>query len=164
LSRPTGGQRADIIIRILGRAAPARSSASRGGREQARRLRIIAIEEDGARRPDGYTLMIGNVSTNAITPILFKSKFSIDYDRDVVAARARRRSAELLRRHGGGFPAKTFAEFIAYARSAPARIRYCAPGNGSFPHLTLEMFAKKEGLDLVNIPVKAGPPATSTTS
>src|SRR5258708_3252655 len=46
---------------------------------------IIAIEEMARARPDGYTLQIGNVSTNAITPVLFKSKFTIDYEKDVVA-------------------------------------------------------------------------------
>src|SRR5262245_19065468 len=38
---------------------------------------ILAIEEMARSKPDGYTLMVGNVSTNAITPVLFKKKFSI---------------------------------------------------------------------------------------
>ena len=42
---------------------------------------MIAIEDMARSRPDGYTLMVGNVSTNAITPVLFKSKLKIDYDR-----------------------------------------------------------------------------------
>src|SRR5260221_1919117 len=45
---------------------------------------MIAIEDMARSRPDGYTLMVGNVSTNAITPVLFKSKLKINYDRDVV--------------------------------------------------------------------------------
>ena len=46
---------------------------------------ILAIEEMARAKPDGYTLMIGNVSTNAITPILFKKKFNIDFEKDVVS-------------------------------------------------------------------------------
>src|SRR6266481_159803 len=46
---------------------------------------IIAIEEMARARPDGYTLQVGNVSTNAITPVLFKSRFTIDYQKDIVA-------------------------------------------------------------------------------
>src|SRR4051794_5651208 len=46
---------------------------------------IIAIEEMARSRPDGHTLQVGNVSTNAITPVLFKSKLTIDYEKDVVA-------------------------------------------------------------------------------
>ena len=46
---------------------------------------ILAIEEMARSKPDGYTLMIGNVSTNAITPVLFKKKFNIDFEKDVVS-------------------------------------------------------------------------------
>ena len=46
---------------------------------------VLAIEEMARSKPDGYTLMIGNVSTNAITPVLFKSKFSVDFDKSVVS-------------------------------------------------------------------------------
>src|SRR5262245_30669927 len=46
---------------------------------------IIAIEEMARSRPDGYTLEVGNVSTNAITPVLFKNKFQIDFDKSVVS-------------------------------------------------------------------------------
>ena len=46
---------------------------------------VLAIEEMARAKPDGYTLMIGNVSTNAITPVLFKSKFTVDFDKSVVS-------------------------------------------------------------------------------
>ena len=41
---------------------------------------MLAIDEMAKAAPDGYTLMIGNVSTNAITPIIYKSKLTFDYD------------------------------------------------------------------------------------
>ena len=44
---------------------------------------IIAIEEMARARPDGHTLMIGNISTNALTPVLLAKKMKIDYERDV---------------------------------------------------------------------------------
>src|SRR4029434_7668270 len=46
---------------------------------------VLAIEEMARAKPDGYTLMIGNVSTNAITPVLFKNKFSVSFDKSVVS-------------------------------------------------------------------------------
>ena len=46
---------------------------------------ILAIEEMARSRPDGYTLFVGNVSTNAITPVLFQKKFAINFERDVVS-------------------------------------------------------------------------------
>src|SRR5476651_1291307 len=42
---------------------------------------MLAIEEMARSKPDGYTLMIGNVSTNAITPVLFKQKLKIDFEK-----------------------------------------------------------------------------------
>ena len=44
---------------------------------------IVAIQEMMNARPDGYTLMIGNVSTNAITPVIVPERLKINYSRDV---------------------------------------------------------------------------------
>src|SRR4030088_2818537 len=44
---------------------------------------IVAIEEMARARPDGYTIMIGNISTNGLTPVLLAKKMKIDYERDV---------------------------------------------------------------------------------
>src|SRR5205807_8914466 len=44
---------------------------------------ISAIEEMARARPDGHTLMIGNISTNALTPVVLAKKMKIDYERDV---------------------------------------------------------------------------------
>jgi tripartite-type tricarboxylate transporter receptor subunit TctC len=102
--------------------------------------------------------MIGNVSTNAITPVLFTKKFSIDYEKEVVPVARVADLPSFFVVTTVDFPPKTLPEFVAYAKARPGKVRYAHPGNGSFPHLDMEVFAKKEGLDLVNIPVKAGPP------
>src|SRR5947209_11681036 len=78
------GSATDIIIRILGEQLRQVLGQSVVVENKPGAFGIIAIEEMARARPDGYTLMIGNVSTNAITPVLFKSKFSIDYEKDVV--------------------------------------------------------------------------------
>src|SRR5260370_24327910 len=44
---------------------------------------IVAMEEMARARPDGYTIMIGNISTNGLTPVLLAKKMKIDYERDV---------------------------------------------------------------------------------
>src|ERR1044072_6930555 len=46
---------------------------------------ILAIEEMARSKPDGYTLMVGNVSTNAITPVLFPKKLSINFEKEVAS-------------------------------------------------------------------------------
>src|SRR5437016_3792918 len=45
---------------------------------------ILAIEEMARARPDGYTLQVGNVTTNAISPVIVPEKFKINYERDVI--------------------------------------------------------------------------------
>src|SRR5947208_1593187 len=74
---------------------------------------IIAIEEMARAKPDGYTLMIGNVSTNAITPVLFKDRFKIDYQNDVIAVARLADLPTFLMAMTRNFPPKTLAEVVA---------------------------------------------------
>ncbi len=54
------------------------------------------------------------------------------------------------------FPPKTFAEFIAYAKANPGKVRYGSAGIGSYQQINTEILAKRAGLDLVHIPFKGG--------
>lgn len=152
------GSATDIIMRILGERMREILGQPIVIENKPGAFGIIAIEEMARARPDGYTLMIGQVSTNAITPVLFASKFSIDYDKDVVAVARLADLPSFFLVTGHNFPPNTVAEFVAYAREHPGKVRYGSPGIGSFPHLDMEVLAKHAGLDLVHIPVKAGPP------
>jgi tripartite-type tricarboxylate transporter receptor subunit TctC len=117
---------------------------------------ILAIEEMARARPDGYTLMVGNVSTNAITPVLFKDKFKIDFDKDVVSVTRMATLPSFFIATAKDFPVKTLAEFVDYAKKNPGKVRYTSAGVGSFPHFDTEIFAKRAGIDMVHIPIKAG--------
>src|SRR5882672_1726111 len=46
---------------------------------------ILAIEDMARSKPDGYTLFVGNVTTNAITPVIYEKKFSISFEKDVLS-------------------------------------------------------------------------------
>src|SRR5258708_26771995 len=78
------GSATDIIIRILGEQLRQILGQSIVVENKPGAFGIIAIEDMARARPAGYTLMIGNVSTNAITPVLFTRKFSIIYEKEVV--------------------------------------------------------------------------------
>src|SRR3954463_4554069 len=84
---------------------------------------ILAIEEMARSKPDGYTLMIGNVSTNAITPVVFPSKFAISYDKDVVPVARLVDIPEFLLVTTKDFPPKTAAEFVDYAKKNKGKVR-----------------------------------------
>jgi tripartite-type tricarboxylate transporter receptor subunit TctC len=103
-------------------------------------------------------LMVGNVSTNAITPVLFKDKFSINYEKDVVAIARLADLPTFFMVTTKDFPPKTVAEFVAYAKQRPGKLKYASPGAGSFPHYDTEIFSRKAGIEMVPIHIKAGPP------
>src|SRR6478752_8311561 len=83
---------------------------------------MLAIDEMVKAAPDGYTLMIGNVSTNAITPIIYAKKMNFDYDKSVVAVtNLVDVPAFLLVGTANDFPVKSVPELIAYARQNPGK-------------------------------------------
>ncbi|HKA77896.1 MAG TPA: tripartite tricarboxylate transporter substrate binding protein [Pseudolabrys sp.] len=119
---------------------------------------MLAIDEMVKSAPDGYTLMIGNVSTNAITPIIYASKMNTDYTKSVVAVtNLVDVPAFLLVTTANDFPVKSVPELIAYAKQNPGKIRYGTVGIGSYPHYDMAYFAKRAGdLDLMGLPNKNG--------
>jgi tripartite-type tricarboxylate transporter receptor subunit TctC len=118
---------------------------------------IIAIEDMVKSGADGYTLMIGNVSTNAITPIIYPSKFKIDYAKDVVPITNVVDIPAFLVATTKNFDIKSLPELIAYAKKNPGQVRYGTVGPGSYPHYDMAYLAKRAGdLDMIAIPNKAG--------
>ncbi len=119
---------------------------------------LLAIDELVKSSPDGYTVMVGNVTTNTISPILYKSKMSFDYAKSVVAvSNLVDVPAFLLVTTANDFPVKTVKEFVEYAKKNPGNVRYGTVGIGSYPHYDMAYFAKKAGdLDLVALPNKNG--------
>ncbi len=118
---------------------------------------IIAIEDMVKSGADGYTLMIGNVSTNAITPIIYPSKFKIDYAKDVVPITNVVDIPAFMVATTKNFDVKSLPELIAYAKKNPGQVRYGTVGPGSYPHYDMAYFAKRAGdLDVTAIPNKAG--------
>ena len=122
---------------------------------------IVAIEEMARARPDGHTLMIGNISTNGLTPVLLAKKMKIDYDRDVQVITPLADVpvfflATTANFSPGSSSPKTFADFLTYAKGHPGKVRYGSAGIGSYQQINTEILAKRAGLDLAHIPFKGG--------
>jgi tripartite-type tricarboxylate transporter receptor subunit TctC len=117
---------------------------------------ILSIEEMVRAKPDGHTLMIGNVTTNCITPVLFPDKMSFKYDKEVVAVARLMVTPNVLIVSTKNFPPRSMAEFVAYAKKNPGKVRYASSGIGSFPHFDTEMLSKRAGIEMVHIPYKSG--------
>src|SRR5262249_32419728 len=117
---------------------------------------ILAIEEMARARPDGHTLMIGNISTNGLTPVLLAKKLKIDYDKDVQIVARLVDVPVFFLATTADFPPRSFAEFLDYARANPGKVRFGSAGVGSYQQVNTAILAKRAGLNMVHIPFKDG--------
>ena len=79
------GGATDIVARIVGEGVQKICGQGFVVLNKPGAYGLLAIDEMAKAEPDGYTLMLGNVTTNAITPILYAKKLTINYVKDVVA-------------------------------------------------------------------------------
>jgi tripartite-type tricarboxylate transporter receptor subunit TctC len=118
---------------------------------------IIALQELAKAKPDGLTLMVGNVSTNGLTPILYPSKMSIDYASTIIPITRLADLPAFVVASANGFPPRTFPDFISYAKQHPDQVKYGTVGVGSFTHFDMLVLEQKAGLPaLVDVPMKGG--------
>ena len=117
---------------------------------------ILGIEEMARAKPDGYTLFVGNVSTNAITPVLFQKKFNINFEKDVLSVTRLAIYPSFIITTTANFDVKNVKELQDYAKKNPGKVRYSSAGVGSFPHYDMEIFTRRMGVDMVHIPNKTG--------
>ncbi len=116
---------------------------------------IRALEELAHSKPDGYTIMVGNISTNCLTPVLLGKKMRIDYERDIQPIALLADAPVFFISTTTNFPPKTFQEFIEYAKQN--EVRYGSAGIGAYQHVNTEILAKRAGgLKLLHIPFKDG--------
>src|SRR5947208_5048896 len=150
------GSATDIVMRIVGEQMRPILGQPLLIENKPGAFGILAIEEMARSRPDGYTLQIGNPGTNVLTPIIYKKKFKIDYDKDVTLVTRLSEVPLVLGATTKDFPAKTYAEFIAYAKANPGKVRYASVGIGSNNHYDMEALAQWAGIVLTHLPNKGG--------
>jgi tripartite-type tricarboxylate transporter receptor subunit TctC len=117
---------------------------------------IVGTEEMARSKPDGYTIMLANVSTCAIAPALFKDKYTIDFEKSIIPIVRIGEIPTLLFATTKNFEPKTVAEIIAYAKKTPGKIRYASVGIGSYTHFDMEIFSRAAGIEMTHIPFKTG--------
>jgi tripartite-type tricarboxylate transporter receptor subunit TctC len=147
----------DVVARLY--SEQLRQNLGRGGvfiENKPGASGIIAIEEMARAKPDGHTLLIGNISTNGLTPVLLAKKMKIDYERDVQVITPLADVPVFFLATTTNFPPQTFGEFLAYAKERPGKVRYGSAGIGSYQQINTEILAKRAHLDLVHIPFKGG--------
>jgi tripartite-type tricarboxylate transporter receptor subunit TctC len=117
---------------------------------------ILGSDVVAKAAPDGYTLLIANVSF-IVNPYLY-SKMPYDPLTDFLPV-TMVNSAPLQLVVHPSVPANSVAELVAYAKSRPGQLNYGSGGLGSTPYLAAELFKSITRIDVVHVPYKGGAPA-----
>jgi tripartite-type tricarboxylate transporter receptor subunit TctC len=117
---------------------------------------IVGAEAVAKSAPDGHTLLFANTNI-AINPSLYRS---LPYD----TAKAflpviHLVSVPNLLLVAEDVPANSVADLVALAKAKPGALNYASAGNGTFPHLAIELFKLEAGISLVHVPYKGAAPA-----
>ena len=115
----------------------------------------LSLEQVAKSPADGYTLLVGNVSTNAINETTFAHTLQIKPSRDLVGVTKLVEIPHIIAATAS-FPANNVAELIAMAKKDPGKINYASAGLGSYPHLDMEKLQRVGGFQLTHIPYKGG--------
>ena len=105
---------------------------------------------------DGYTLLLGNIALLAMNVGVY-SKMPYDPARDLTPI-LRTVAVDYVMVVHPSVPARTVAEFAAYAIANPGKMSYGSAGSGSVPHLSTELLKARAGIDVVHVPFKGGGP------
>ena len=117
----------------------------------------VGLEVVSRAKPDGYTLLAGNVGTQSINPTLYKK---LSYNPDT-AFTPIGLFAELpfVLAITPTLPAKNVKELVTLAKARPGQLTYASSGNGGSPHLSAETFKIATGTHILHIPYRGGGPA-----
>src|SRR2546422_9282678 len=139
------GGATDIIARMLGQRLPESLGQSLIVENRPGASGNLALESVAKAAPDGYTLLVGTVSTNTINENTFAHQLQIKPSRDLVGI-AKLVEIPHIIAASATFPVNSIAELIAEARRNPGKINYASAGLGSYPHLDMEKVARAAGV------------------
>jgi tripartite-type tricarboxylate transporter receptor subunit TctC len=153
---PPGGV-TDIVARAVGAKLGAELGQPVVIDNKAGASGAIGAELGAKAAPDGYTLIMGNISTLAINPVTF-AKLAYDpiTSFDPVSMVA---VQPLLIAVNPEVPAKTLAELVQLAKSRPGQLSYGTAGSSI--HLAVEQFSTQAGIRMNHVPYKGSAPAVS---
>ena len=144
------GGAGDIVARLIGQSLSERLGQSFVIENRSGAASNIATEAVVRASPDGYTLLL-ITTANALNATMFKLNF--DFTHDIAPVASIVRVPYVMEVHPS-VPAKTVAEFIAYAKANPGKINLASAGIGSGTHVAGEMFKTMADLDLIHVPYR----------
>jgi tripartite-type tricarboxylate transporter receptor subunit TctC len=151
---PTGpGSSLDLIVRAMsdklgarwGQPVVVENKPGAGG--------MLGVDI-AAKATDGHTLAIGFNG-----PIAFGPFLPYDPAKDLVPVVMTTSQPNVLAVNADKVPAKTVAEFVAWAKAQNGKVNYSSLGNGSSAHLTMELMKSEAGFEATHVPFNGSPPA-----
>lgn len=143
-----GRTAADRLTKAFGVQFIADNRAGAGGN--------IGTELCAKSPPDGYTVCMFTVA-QSISPAIYK-KLGYDPLKDFAPVTLMAILPSMLTTHPS-LPVKNVKELVALAKARPGALSYASTGNGTSPHMLMEMFKAMVGIDVVHIPYKGQAPA-----
>lgn len=117
----------------------------------------IGVDAVAKAKPDGYTILMGNVGTQSINPSLYpKLPYNPDTSFAPISLVAELPLAMMINPQ---VPAQNVKEFVALAKGQPGKMSYSSSGAGGGPHLAAELFKQATGTYIVHVPYRGGGPA-----
>ena len=112
----------------------------------------IAVEIVAQSQPDGYTILVGNISTNSINPLLFADRMKVNALKDLAPITKLVAIPNFIL-GSPKLPADTLKEALAYAKARPGQLNFQAP-LGSYSHLDMLALTAAAGVKMVHLPSK----------
>jgi tripartite-type tricarboxylate transporter receptor subunit TctC len=119
---------------------------------------IIGAQAVATSAADGHTILM-TIASFAISPA-FSKKLPFDVDKDFVPVSLVAKYPYLLTTNSTS-EIKTFKQFYEFAKSHPSKLSFASSGNGSGPHLGMELINDRLGIELIHVPYKGAAPANN---
>jgi tripartite-type tricarboxylate transporter receptor subunit TctC len=152
---PPGGS-ADILARMLEQKLGSALGQSIVVENKPGAGTAIGADHVAHSAPDGYTLLLGTVSSQAMNPAVVHVNYDPVKDFAAIAPVA---TIPFVLDVNPTVPATSVKAFVDWARARPGQVNYSSAGNGTSNHLAGALFAQTAGIQLVHVPYKGSAPA-----
>ena len=152
------GGTTDIAARLIADKLAAKLGQQVIVENRAGAAGIIGAQTLARARPDGYTLLMGNIGPNAINYALYKT---LPYKPADFAPVTLVISVPNVLVVNEASPARSVADLLALARQDPGKVSFGSSGSGQSPHLSAELFKQRAGIGGTHVPYKGAGPAVA---
>lgn len=152
------GGTTDIAARLIADKLAAKLGQQVIVENRAGAAGIIGAQTLARARPDGYTLLMGNIGPNAINYALYKT---LPYKPADFAPVTRVISVPNVLVVNEASPARSVADLLALAKKDPGKVSFGSSGSGQSPHLSAELFKQRAGIGGTHVPYKGAGPAVA---